>query len=170
VDALNPALFHEEDLAGVYDSDTGRQRGIPDARHVAFMVKKIAAVGAVERVTYLVVAAVDHRPTAEDLVRQFAARISDAAEQETDQKRKATLQAVGYGLAGEDRGIAVTAVPKYLERAMPLCLAIRSHVARCRSTGGALGAGPAPGWRRPPRPRRRSPASGVSLIGISLMP
>lgn len=58
-------------------------------------------------------------PTAEGLVEQLAARIGEAAEQETDQERKGRLQAVARGLAGAAKGVAVNVVSAYLERVLP---------------------------------------------------
>ena len=58
-------------------------------------------------------------PNAEGLVEQLAARISEAAEQETDQERKGRLQAVGRGLAGTAKGVAVNVVSAYLEHVLP---------------------------------------------------
>jgi hypothetical protein len=55
-------------------------------------------------------------PDAESLVDQLAARISEAAERETDQDRKARLQAVARGLAGVAKGIAVNVASAWLER------------------------------------------------------
>lgn len=58
-------------------------------------------------------------PTAEGLVEQLAARISEAAELETDQERKGRLQAVGRGLAGAAKTVAVNVASAYLEHALP---------------------------------------------------